>query len=336
MYAISVILPVYNSEEYLGECLDSVFSQTGVPFEVLLVDDGSTDGSAKICDRAAAEYPNCRVFHQTNSGVAASRNFGMEQAKGAYVCFVDSDDTLLPGALSFLYEKAEATGADVVMGGFTLVTPDGAEREVVEPDCVMTPENLPQYFPVLKDRNLLDTPVDKLYRVSFLRRWNLTMPVGETYEDTAFNLSVLENFSKIASYGRSFYYYRQHKGSLTKRYDAMKLPILKKRWEQMCRVVTDNRDYADFFYLKSVLSCLMDLYLPDSGVSPKIRRQTLRREVKDPVFSRCAANAVAPGRKNAAVIRLCRTKSPFCIGLFCCGFCILKYRLPGLFLKVKT
>jgi glycosyltransferase involved in cell wall biosynthesis len=97
---LSVIIPVYNTKSYLRRCLDSVVMQNCLaPYEVVLVDDGSTDGSSEICDEYAAAYPNFHIIHEKNSGVSAARNVALDASLGDYIWFVDSDDRLLPGAM---------------------------------------------------------------------------------------------------------------------------------------------------------------------------------------------------------------------------------------------
>lgn len=112
---ISVIVPVYNVEKYLVDCIESILRQTFQgTYEVILVDDGSIDGSGKICDRYSQR---CRVIHQSNRGVSAARNVGIRAAQGEYLSFVDSDDTLRENALETLWQKVvEHPGVDVVVG----------------------------------------------------------------------------------------------------------------------------------------------------------------------------------------------------------------------------
>lgn len=118
-YKISIIVPVYNVEAYLQECLDSVSCQTYDGYECLLVDDGSTDASGRMCDaRAKADPLHFRVLHKPNGGLSSARNYGMERATGDYIVFIDSDDFWCDAAfLSNLARCIEASGADVVQYG---------------------------------------------------------------------------------------------------------------------------------------------------------------------------------------------------------------------------
>lgn len=111
---ISVIIPVYNVEKYLRECIDSVLNQTYKCYEIILVDDGSTDSSGKICDEYAQAYDNVRVIHKENSGPSATRNAGFTYAQGEYVYFLDSDDYIVPIALKTLINTSVENNADIV------------------------------------------------------------------------------------------------------------------------------------------------------------------------------------------------------------------------------
>ena len=117
MSRISVIVPVFNAEPYLPRCLDSIISQSCTDFELLLIDDGSTDGSGIICDSYADRDGRIRVFHKENGGVSSARNLGIDNAQGEWLYFVDSDDELLPGGLRTLVDNI-SDDVDVAMGGF--------------------------------------------------------------------------------------------------------------------------------------------------------------------------------------------------------------------------
>ena len=101
---VSVIIPVYNAEKYLHRCIDSILAQTYTDFELLLINDGSNDGSGMICDAYAAKDSRVRVFHKENGGVSSARNIGIDNAAGVYISFVDADDELLLNALEKMTE----------------------------------------------------------------------------------------------------------------------------------------------------------------------------------------------------------------------------------------
>ena len=136
---ISIIVPVYNTEPYLPRCIDSILSQSFTDFELLLVDDGSTDGSGKICDAYAEKDSRIRVFHKENGGVSSARNLGLDEAKGDWVYFVDSDDELLPGGLATLGRSIQKD-VDLIIGGY----------EQYDSHGVKVPSTIQTEFPLIR------------------------------------------------------------------------------------------------------------------------------------------------------------------------------------------
>ena len=125
---ISVIIPVYNIERYIGKCLDSIVGQTLKEIEIIVVDDGSTDDSSRIIDRYARTDSRIVAIHKTNGGVVSARNCGIAQATGLYILFVDGDDHLAPDACERLLRKAQATSADMVIMRFDIEYPQHKEE----------------------------------------------------------------------------------------------------------------------------------------------------------------------------------------------------------------
>ena len=126
MSRISIIVPVYQTEEHVENCVRSFMDQSFGDWEMILVDDGSTDGSGRICDRLASEDPRIRVIHQENGGVSRARNKGLENAAGEYICFADSDDRADPSMLEWFVRKQQESGADIVCCAYVRETPAGS------------------------------------------------------------------------------------------------------------------------------------------------------------------------------------------------------------------
>ena len=125
--AVSVITPAYNAESTLRQAIESVLNQTFSNLELILVDDGSTDGTGAICDEYAAADPRVNVIHQKNGGVAVARNTGLDSVRGEYICWLDSDDFLFPEMLETLMEVAGRTKIELVMCNYTSILEDGSE-----------------------------------------------------------------------------------------------------------------------------------------------------------------------------------------------------------------
>lgn len=127
MPIISVIVPVYNAEKYLHRCIDSILAQTFTNFEVLLVNDGSKDNSGKICDEYAVKDQRIRVFHKENGGVSSARNLGLDNARGEWITFVDSDDWIEPTMYELMYDDAIKKGVELVYCDMNMVYEDKTE-----------------------------------------------------------------------------------------------------------------------------------------------------------------------------------------------------------------
>lgn len=127
---VSIIVPVYNVERYLRRCVDSILTQKFRDYEVILVNDGSTDGGGMICDEYALQHSNVRVIHKPNGGLSSARNAGLEAADGEYIAFVDSDDYIHPEMIGTLYELARVHSSDVVMCHYKRTSEEQASYEL--------------------------------------------------------------------------------------------------------------------------------------------------------------------------------------------------------------
>lgn len=121
---ISILIPVFNVEAYLPKCLDSIKAQTFKDFEVLLIDDGSTDSSGAICDCYSQKDSRSKVIHRTNHGISATREYAIQHASGEFIQFIDSDDWIEPEMLQIMYETAVTKNADVLSCNFDEIHPD--------------------------------------------------------------------------------------------------------------------------------------------------------------------------------------------------------------------
>ncbi len=162
---LSIIIPVYNAEDYLDRCLDSIYEQSFPSYEVILVDDGSTDSSPLICDRYSATDPRFRTVHKGNGGVSSARNSGINLAKGEYLMFVDSDDALLPDAVERMMEGV--VDEDIIVGGYTTFIGGVPGKEVLpKNNRSYRGEEINSFFEdnIRKNCEMLDAPWSKLFR----------------------------------------------------------------------------------------------------------------------------------------------------------------------------
>ncbi len=212
MISVSVIVPVYNAERYIERCVNSLFAQTFTDYELILVDDGSTDGSGKMCDDYAQSNPQVCVIHQTNQGVSAARQKGLDAANGQYVIFADPDDWVEPTMLEELLEVAINDDADVVICDFWInSSEETGDRKYQNPRALSSDSVLRQ----LISGELHGFTWNKLYRSSCLKKHNVAFPQGINYsEDLWFNCELFLNQDvKVAYLQKPFYHYDYYSNS---------------------------------------------------------------------------------------------------------------------------
>lgn len=212
----SLIVPVYNVESYLGECLDSIVAQTNRDFELILVDDGSTDSSGKLADafqkKNADAFP-IQVVHQTNQGLSAARNCGISHASGEYILCIDSDDYIIPETLQALQEKLQEASYDMVFFRFQEFDENGQRdiRPVLFPSA-MSMRNA-ETLEALFTKHLEN------FAWSFLAKRELYsdihFPIGRNYEDKATTYRLIAASRQVGLLDKSLYRYRQRQGSIT-------------------------------------------------------------------------------------------------------------------------
>ncbi len=228
--AVSVIVPVYNVQPYLARCIDSILGQSMTDFELILIDDGSTDGSGALCD-AYDRNERIRVIHQENQGLGLARNAGLEHAQGEYVCFVDSDDYVGPELLERLLTAARRHHADLAIGGWTDIYADGRKKRHIYPETLFVAEEERRKCilgsvaapPENREEVLWNVSAwGKLYRRELLEQNSLRF-VSERVmisEDILFNLDFLGCAERVVATPDASYCYCVNAGSLSKRYRA--------------------------------------------------------------------------------------------------------------------
>lgn len=238
---LSIIVPVYKVEEYLGECVDSLLSQTIDDYEIILVDDGSPDNSGKIADEYAAVNPDMiRVLHIDNGGQGRARNFALDIAKGDFVGFVDSDDWVTHDMYEKMYTRAAETGADVVVCDFMERFADGRES--------MLPASLQDNW-----LGSAGSSCNKIFRRSLVGA--LRFPVGLWYEDFYFSAVMLLRSKHTEFIAEPLYIYRRGQESTMHNNNAVKnldvLTIMDMLEKEM--LPAGYKDDFEFFLVNHVL-----------------------------------------------------------------------------------
>ena len=210
---ISVIMPVFNTIQYLEQAIESVLYQTYLDWELILVDDGSSDGSGEMCDYYVKKDCRICVIHQENKGLSGARNTGMKFATGEYIQFLDSDDWLYPGTLKTVYEAAISSDSDMVIFDAQY---EGDNYSWHEKSTI--PDGLYDSKTILE--NLAKPSIPPYAWNKFCKRSlydGVFFPEGENWEDVATTFFPVSRTKKIAVLGKPLYHYRQREGAISKR-----------------------------------------------------------------------------------------------------------------------
>ena len=203
--AISVIIPVYNSEHFLDRCLSSVLSQTFVNFEVLLINDGSTDGSIDICERYEKEDSRIRFFNRSNHGVSATRQFGIDHCKGKYCIQIDSDDWIDNNCLEVLYKKAVDSNSDIVYIG---LIEEYLDKSVLA--RVYKSNDIDDYLFALLNGKCWGSVCNKLVLRSLITKYNISFPNNVCmWEDLSFICKCMMCAKSISFCDTVYYHYNK-------------------------------------------------------------------------------------------------------------------------------
>ncbi len=213
---VSVIVPVYNVKPYLREALDSVIHQTYQNLEIILVDDGSTDGSGEICDHYQHKDNRIRVIHQNNKGLSAARNAGLDMMQGEIVAFLDPDDAYFLGFIEKMYRKMHASQADIVICGFHFCyTADRMSMENCRTSYLISDETLTSISALncLIDSKIADNVWNRLYCSRIFD--HLRFPEGHVYEDVLLSPLIFENANTILTISNALIFHRKRPQSIT-------------------------------------------------------------------------------------------------------------------------
>lgn len=211
---ISVIIPVYNVKGYINKCLQSIVSQSYENLEIILIDDGSTDGSGEICDEWRIKDERIKVIHKNNGGLSDARNAGIDIANGEFIAFIDSDDYILPDYFSYLFDLATQNNADLSV--CQLITVDEEDNYIgiggKSVDTVIEGE-VECMKAFLKDPAIDTTAWRKLYRKELFDS-GIRYPVGKYHEDVFTTYKIIALCKRIVIGSKPLYAYRQRAGSI--------------------------------------------------------------------------------------------------------------------------
>lgn len=311
---VSVVIPVYNMEQYLPRCMETMLAQTCLDFEILLVDDGSTDGSGSMCDAYAAGHPDfIRVVHKANGGLSSARNAGIDAAKGEFIIFPDPDDWVEPDYVEKLLEYRQQYDADLVCTGYYIDT---------ETNC--TPAKQDQQPITLTgaeaQKALLLPPQmsgfawNKLYRLDVIREHNLRFldDVGITEDlDFAYRYLAFCRTVCFAPSARTYHYFQRDGAATRSGFSRRKLGSLH-TYEKIiadCEQTMPDLAQAAKDEICTTAVNLIWMY-QNSKIKDTEAKKILLRRIRENLPAYLRGNRYGPGRKVQAVL------AGFCPGLY--------------------
>ncbi len=282
MPTISVIIPVYNAEKYIAECIESIRSACDENIEIICVNDGSTDKTSSVLEKIQLKDANIKIFTQVNKGVSVARNVGIENAQGEYITFIDADDTVKEGFFDYIlgiekskdaYFSTDFFNSEILKGEITFYDKNEIINTVI-----------PSYLQNEKSNSVCS----KFYKREIVQKNAVQFPVGVPLgEDGCFNVSFLKHGNSLEVYSNNNYVYRENTGSATrsiKRHNYLHKFIENK--DRYADIITDigykNEDlerWSDTKMIKNIMS-ILSVYFRDSSDVPRAERMKM---VKDAI-----------------------------------------------------
>ncbi len=287
---ISVIIPIYNVEKYLEKCIESIINQTYKNLEIILVDDGSKDKSDEICDEYAKKDNRIKVIHKENSGVSSARNVGIENSKGEYISFVDSDDWLEKDFIEKLHNIIKENNSDLAQSGYYRVVGENKEK-INSTENIENIDKNEFLIRVLSPQTGFGLCHMKLIKKKIIGdiRFNENLKAGE---DALFNEMISQNIKKATFYGYPLYNYRINENSAVKRFDKNYPNKYKISMEEtkkyLLKNYSDNKKIMQCYYNFVAFHILLILvnycYHPDLQKNAKERKNLVKEILAEPIF----------------------------------------------------
>lgn len=248
MVKVSVIVPVYNVEQYLDKCLHTLVNQTLTDMEIIIVNDGATDNSQKIIDEYASKYPKIKAYSKENGGLSDARNYGLQHAIGEYIGFIDSDDYVEEDMFEVLYHKAKEENSDIVECNLRHTYPDTEDIEIGEK------------IQDKKEMLMFGRSVvwNKIYKREWLLETGVIFPKGLIYEDVEFFIKLVPHIRTYSYVEPASVHYVQRSSSINNMSSAKTLDILKVldhiyEYYQQKGYFQEYKEALEFFFTRILL-----------------------------------------------------------------------------------
>ncbi len=285
---ISIVIPVYQVEKYLKECIESVCNQEYKNLEIILVDDGGKDNSGKICDEYAQKDRRIQVIHKSNGGLSDARNAGIEKATGKYICFIDSDDAVSPKYVQDLYNHLMKNDADIAVCDYQQIRFQQEIKEVesTDEDTVYTSKEILKNMYTRDIGTKMIVAWNKLYKTELFKE--IRYPVGKIHEDEFTTYKLVYEANKVVYFSEPlYYYYQRDNGSIMrssyneKRLDYIealeeRLEFYKQKEEKELYEIT----FQNYCYMLVQHYACCQLYLKEKKTLAQNLRNKMRKNWK--------------------------------------------------------
>lgn len=306
---ISVIVPIYNIEEYLPACIESILNQTYKDLEILLIDDGSTDNSGKICDEYAEKDKRCIVIHQQNKGRSEARNTGLNHAKGEYISFIDSDDYIHPQMLEILYETLQTGDYDFSM----ILYKKAYNLEQFQSITEYTTQELDQSQLIYSLYNNSSQKKNTYLGMNFHVVWNKlykkalisdTLFMQTAAEDTVFNNTIYLKCTKVIVINKEMYYWVQRPTSITHQNQGINLTYINRILScyQCLKDMPENNSNYKAAILEDLYKIMIIYNFEVQNTVLKTNFEELKQYVKNKTFSEFLSNRQIPRLKKNVLL----------------------------------
>ena len=216
---VSIIIPIYNTEKYIRECLDSAINQTYNNIEIILINDGSTDNSQNICEEYTQKYKNIKLFNIRNHGVSYSRNFGIDKSDGEYIVFVDSDDYIENKMIEELINVKDEKDGELLIYNYSKVYGTTDKKTYEISNATLNKEEFLEKFFEYYNKLIVHSPCNKLYKSKIIKenniKFNTSLTIGE---DLIFNLEYFKHCDTFRIVNEYYYHYRFNQESVTNKF----------------------------------------------------------------------------------------------------------------------
>lgn len=309
---VSVIMPVYKVEEYVGQAIESIQKQSLQNWEFLIVDDGTPDNSGKICDDYAARDSRIHVIHKENGGAPSARNVAIDMAKGKYMYFMDSDDWAESTMLEDMVTLAEMNNLQLVVAGYYIDTyysenDKFVQEQYVEDNVFVSQQDFRNNAWKLFDKNLLYTPWNKLFLSQYIIENKLYFP-QTFWDDFPFNLSVVRDIERVGVTSKKYYHFiRKRAESETAKYRGDMYQKREEEHEWMRDLYTHwnikgekSEEFLARRYIERLVGCVENVANPSCTLSAKEKKDVIKKMIT----TETAVNAGRIAQPNSKYMRL--------------------------------